>query len=124
MVCRCSPRQAGSVLKAAAASCLRLRAGKNRNFRRFRALRAAGATFAEIGCECGCDWRTVRKYLAEDTPVVPPSAPSRMGTQPLLISPFIPLVEAWLRAALRITGTVVHERLVAEYGFAKGMASI
>ena len=35
----------------------------------------------------------------------------------MLITPFIPLVEAWLRADLRIKGTVVHERLVAEYGF-------
>jgi transposase len=35
----------------------------------------------------------------------------------LLITPFIPLVEAWLRADLRIKGAVVHERLVAEYGF-------
>jgi transposase len=86
------------------------------NIRRFRALHAAGATFAEIGRESGCDWRTVRKYLAEDA-AVPPAGPSRMGTQPLLITPFIPLVEAWLRADLRIKGTVVHERLVAEYGF-------
>jgi transposase len=38
------------------------------NIRRFRALHAAGATFAEIGRECGCDWRTVRKYLAEMLP--------------------------------------------------------
>jgi transposase len=36
--------------------------------RRFRVLHAAGATFAEIGRECGCDWRTVRKYLAEELP--------------------------------------------------------
>src|SRR5829696_7431446 len=28
------------------------------NIRRFRALHAAGATFVEIGRECGCDWRT------------------------------------------------------------------
>jgi hypothetical protein len=74
------------------------------NIRRFRALHAAGATFAEIGRESGCDWRTVRKYLAEDA-AVPPAGPSRMGTQPLLITPFIPLVEAWLRADLRIKGT-------------------
>ena len=87
------------------------------NIRRFRALHAAGATFAEIGRECGCDWRTVRKYLAEDAASVPPAAPPRKGTQPLLITPFIPLVEGWLRADLRIKGTVVHERLVAEYGF-------
>jgi hypothetical protein len=84
------------------------------NIRRFRALHEAGATFAEIGLECGCDWRTVRRYLAEDAVSVPPEGPSRAGTQPLLITPFIPLVEGWLRADLRIKGTVVHERLVAE----------
>jgi hypothetical protein len=52
------------------------------NIRRFRALHAAGATFIEIGRDCGCDWRTVRKYLAEDAPAVPPTSPSRAGTQP------------------------------------------
>jgi transposase len=88
------------------------------NIRRFRALHAAGATFAEIGRECGCDWRTVRKYLAEDVASVPPAGPSRMGTQPLLITPFISLVEAWLRDAIDLKGTVIYERLVAEYGFA------
>ena len=36
------------------------------NVRRFRALHVAGASFVEIGRECGCDWRTVKKYLAED----------------------------------------------------------
>ena len=70
------------------------------NIRRFRVLRDAGATFVEIGRECGCDWRTVRKYLAEDASSVPPTGPPRAGTQPLLITPFIPLVEAWLRADL------------------------
>jgi hypothetical protein len=35
----------------------------------------------------------------------------------LLITPLIPLVEGWLRADLRIKGTMVHERPVAEYGF-------
>jgi transposase len=87
------------------------------NIRRFRALHAAGATFVEIGRDCGCDWRTVRKYLAEDAASVPPAGPPRKGTQPLLITPFIPLVEAWLRADLTLKGTVVHERLVAEHGF-------
>jgi len=87
------------------------------NIRRFRALHAAGATFAEIGRECGCDWRTVRRYLAEDAASVPPSGPSRAGCQPLLITPFMPVIEAWLRADLRLKGTVIHERLVTEYGF-------
>jgi transposase len=48
---------------------------------------------------------------------MPPSGPPRAGTQPLLITPFIPLVEAWLRADLLLKGTVIHERLVAEHGF-------
>ena len=87
------------------------------NNRRFRALHDAGATFVEIGRECGCDWRTVRKYLVEEAPSVPPAAPPRAGSQPLLITPFIPLVEAWLRADVSLKGTVVHERLVADHGF-------
>jgi hypothetical protein len=44
------------------------------NIRRFRALHDAGASYAEIGRECGCDWRTVRKYLEQDGVAVPPRA--------------------------------------------------
>src|SRR3954467_4593514 len=87
------------------------------NIRRFRALHEAGATFVEIGRECGCDWRTVRKYLAEDAAVVPPTGPPRAGSQARLIDPFIEVVEAWLRADPGLKGTVVHERLGAEQGF-------
>ena len=87
------------------------------NVRRFRALHAAGATLVEIGRECGCDWRTVRKYLAQDAPAVPPVSPPRVGTQPRLIDPFVERIEAWLRAELTLKGTVIHERLVSEYGF-------
>ena len=50
------------------------------NIRRFRALHMAGATFAEIGRECGCHWRTVRKYLAEGAALAPPAGPARIGT--------------------------------------------
>ena len=87
------------------------------NIRRFRVLRQAGATYAEIARECGCDPRTVRKYLAEDAESVPPTAPSRLGSQPRLIEPFIGLVESWLRADLNLKASVINERLVAEYGF-------
>lgn len=87
------------------------------NIRRFRALHAAGASYAEIARECGVDWRTVRKYLTEDSPSVPPVAPSRAGTQPKLITPFVGVIEAWLRADIMLKGSVVHERLVAEHGF-------
>ncbi len=87
------------------------------NIRRFRALHAAGASYAEIARECGCDWRTVRRYLAEDSPSVPPSAPSRAGTQSRVITAFAGVIEAWLRADITLKGSVIHERLVAEHGF-------
>ncbi|WP_121259015.1 IS21 family transposase, partial [Nocardioides ferulae] len=87
------------------------------NIRRFRSLHAAGATYAEIGRECGVDWRTVKKYLAEDASSVPPAAPARVGTQPQVIAPFVEVIEAWLRLDIALKGTVVHERLVARHGF-------
>jgi len=43
------------------------------DLRAFRALRAAGATWAEIAREAGCDWRTVKKYLSSDASVTPPA---------------------------------------------------
>jgi hypothetical protein len=87
------------------------------NIRRFRALHQAGATYAEIGRECGCDPRTVRKYLAEDASSVPPAASSRPGSQPRLIEPLVELVESWLRTDLGLMASVIHERLVTDYGF-------
>lgn len=63
------------------------------NIRRFRALHAAGATYAEIARECGCYWHTVRNYLAEDAPSVPPPSPPRVSTQPNVITPFVAVVE-------------------------------
>jgi transposase len=87
------------------------------NIRRFRALRAAGATYAEIARECEVDWRTVRKYLAEDAASVPPVAPPRAGSQPKVITPFVGVIEAWLRTDITLKGSVIHERLVAEHGF-------
>src|SRR3954469_7573929 len=87
------------------------------NIRRFRALHEAGASYAEIARECGVDWRTVKKYLAADGVALPPRAPSRAGMQPRVIAPFVELVEGWLRKDISLKGTVIHERLVAEYGF-------
>jgi transposase len=87
------------------------------NVRRFKVLHEAGASFAEIARECGCDWRTVRKYLAEDGVVGPPRAPARAGTQPRLITPFVGVVEGWLRRDVGMRASVIHERLVAEHGF-------
>lgn len=87
------------------------------NVRRFRSLHAKGATYAEIGRECGCDWRTVKKYLAEDADSLPPTGPPRAGTQPRKLARFEPVIEAWLRADVTLKASVIHERLVAEHGF-------
>lgn len=87
------------------------------NLRRFRALLEACATYAEIGRECGVDWRAVKKYLKEDAPVVPPVGPSRRGTQPRVIDALTGVVDAWLRADVRLRAATIHERLVTQYGF-------
>lgn len=42
------------------------------DLRAFRALRDAGATWAEIARESGHDWRTVKRYLGPDAPARPP----------------------------------------------------
>ena len=87
------------------------------NIRRFRVLHEAGASYAEIARECGVDWRTVRKHLAEDGLAGPPRAPSRAGTQPRKITPLAGVVEQWLRRDITLKASVIYERLVAEHGF-------
>ena len=66
------------------------------DLRRFKPLHQAGATYQEIAAEVGLDWRTVRKYLSDDAPGVPPSPPARVGTQTRKIDAFAHLVDAWL----------------------------
>jgi transposase len=88
------------------------------NLRRFRALQAAGAaTYIEIARECGCDWRTAKKYLQAGPAALPPKAPSRAGAQPRVIEEFTGVVDTWLRREPRLKASVIHERLAAEYGF-------
>jgi len=87
------------------------------NIRRFRVLHETGSTYAEIARECGVDPRTVKKYLDAEADVAPPRAPSRAGSQPQLITPFAPLIQAWLRGDVSLKGSVIYERLVAEHGF-------
>lgn len=50
------------------------------NIRRFKQLYATGRRYAEIGRECSCDWRTVRKYLAETSAAIAPSLTSAIIT--------------------------------------------
>lgn len=88
------------------------------DLRRFRVLREAGASIAEIVRETGLNWRTVKKYLDGEGPVGPPVAGSRPEVRSSqLVASVAPVIDAWLRAELLLKGTVIHERLVAEYGF-------
>jgi transposase len=85
--------------------------------RRFRALWESGATISEIARETGLNWRTVKKYLEDDAPAAPPAVAPRSDRRNQLVSAFAPVIDAWLRAELLLKGTVIHERLVEEYGF-------
>jgi transposase len=86
------------------------------NLRAWKALAEAGATWAEIARETGCDWRTVKRYLSADAATTPP-APARRGPGRRMIDPYAQLVDAWLAKQPRLKASVIHERLVAEHGF-------
>jgi len=86
------------------------------NLRAFKALAEAGATWAEIARETGCDWRTVKRYLATEASSSPPASAKR-GPGRRMIDPYAHLVDAWLRRQPRLRASVIWERLVAEHGF-------
>ncbi|HEY3687656.1 MAG TPA: hypothetical protein VGL93_31760 [Streptosporangiaceae bacterium] len=85
--------------------------------RRFRVLRDAGASISEIARETGLNWRTVKKYLEDDGPVAPPAAAGRRSRHRQVIGPYVEVIDGWLRAELRLKASVIHERLVEQYGF-------
>ncbi|MFC8720013.1 helix-turn-helix domain-containing protein [Kitasatospora sp. NPDC057198] len=69
--------------------------------RRFRALHQSGAmTVSEIARETGLNRRTVRKYLSEQAPPIPPSASTRRGTRRQVVEEVAPLIDAMLRPEL------------------------
>jgi transposase len=86
--------------------------------RRFGVLRQAGASISEIARETGLNWRTAKKYLEAGGPAVPPAPSARAGHGKPVIAAYAPVIDAWLRAEVLLKGTVIHERLVGEYGFA------
>jgi transposase len=86
------------------------------DLRAYRALRDAGATWAEIARESGHDWRTVKRYLGPDAPARPPRQSPR-PPQPKVIDPYTKVIDAMLRNEARLKASVIHERLVADHGF-------
>jgi transposase len=56
--------------------------------RRFKALKEAGATYAEIARATGRDWRTVKKYLDANAPALPRRLP--VGSRAAARSPRSP----------------------------------
>ncbi|MCE7007353.1 hypothetical protein LWC34_31705 [Kibdelosporangium philippinense] len=82
--------------------------------RRYRSLFEAGMSISEIARETGLNWRTVKKYITASPPVVVPKGTSRKGCIPQVITEYIPVIDAWLRADIALKGTVIHERLVEQ----------
>jgi transposase len=83
--------------------------------RAFRALRAAGAGWAEIARETGYDWRTVKKYLEADSPSGPPAVAREH--QPRLIEPWTPIIDEMLKLEPKLQATVVYDRLRRYKGY-------
>ncbi len=86
------------------------------NVRAFRTLRAAGASWAEVAREAGCDWRTVKKYLADEAMVTPPRVTTRQHPAKM-IEPWTERIDSWLETEPRLRASVIHQRLVADHGF-------
>ncbi|WP_436791894.1 hypothetical protein [Yinghuangia sp. YIM S10712] len=86
--------------------------------RRFRGLRESGVmSLSEVAQETGLNRRTVRKYLSAEAPVAPPRRSACRQPRRRMIDGVAPLIDAMLRSEILIKGSVVHERLVQEYGF-------
>jgi transposase len=75
-----------------------LEAGRWLELRRFRVLRDAGASIAEIARETGLNWRTVKKYLEAEGPAGPPVPAPREDLRNRVIAAYAPVIDAWLRA--------------------------
>jgi transposase len=84
--------------------------------RAYRALRDAGATWAEIGRETGHDWRTVKKYLSSAADR-PPAVTAAKAVRKKVIDPYTDLIDTWLKNERRLQATTIHQRLRDDHGF-------
>ncbi|MGW6202175.1 IS21 family transposase [Streptomyces sp. NPDC055089] len=86
--------------------------------RLFRGLYESGAmSLREISKETGLNRRTVGKYLSAEAPLAPPRRTANGKPRSRVVDEVAPLIDAMLRAEILLKGAVIHERLVAEYGF-------
>lgn len=84
----------------------------------FRSLVASGAmNLSEVAGETGLNWRTVSKYLSVDGPASPPRRSPSGRSRARVIDEFAPLVDSMLKTEVLLKASVIHERLVQEYGF-------
>lgn len=86
--------------------------------RRFRGLYESGAmSLRQVARETGLNRRTVTKYLNSQAPVAPPKRAANGRRRQRIVDEFAPLIDVMLRAEILLKAAVIHERLVAEYGF-------
>jgi transposase len=81
------------------------------DLRAYKPLVAAGACWAEIAREAGCDWRTAKKYLGDDAPSAPPKV-NRRPRPKRLIDDWTETIDVWLEKEPRLKASVIYERLV------------
>ncbi|WP_441349070.1 hypothetical protein [Streptomyces sp. 1331.2] len=72
----------------------------------------------QIAKATGLNRRTVAKYLSGQVPAAPPQRAPGALPRPRTVDEVAPLIDAILRSEVLLKGTVIHERLVQEYGTA------
>ena len=85
--------------------------------RRFRPLYESGAmSLREVARETGLNRRTVSKYLVDSASAAPPKRETGARQLRKAVDEVAPLIDAMLRSEVLLKGSVIHERLVQEYG--------
>jgi len=81
------------------------------DLRAYKPLVAAGACWAEVAREAGCDWRTAKKYLGSDAQAIPPRVEGRPRPK-RLVDDWAETIDSWLEHEPLLKASVIYERLV------------